>query len=400
MPEQWPDTKRLDDLDFLNLRDRRVLAAAGATTVGEARRVSDRELSLEHRLGRRSIATLRLVLEGPRCGEWHPPGTGRNSVGWCVRPRGHEGEHRDANNHFWGDPDAIPDDCTLDELDEFPLRLQSALSKAGITTAGQVRGAPDDIAGIGKKGWAELRAMGLRPDSCGAVSPHTPPGRPLAERRCVLPRGHYPGHEDLQGETWGLFHRDVEPVEDDDPDGALLLSMRNARWSVAQRTHGLERGSLVRLVVDWWISAAPDLRWTLEPGPNVGPRATHRCDALLGDGAKTVGILEVDGSRQPHMLGKLGLRLRTDDEDHRDLQLGLFVGYDRKVGPTPFEEWERIGSDITADLRGKALVIVAVEKAWRSTASACNGFDGTVWSGIQAVVLREGAATARAKWAL
>ena len=82
------------------------------------------------------------------------------------------------------------------------------------------------------------------------------------------------------------------------------------------------------------------------------------------------------------------------------LAFGLLVGFERQVGPTRFEEWERYAAERTVELGGKALVVLAVEKARRSTPSACDGLDGTVWSRARVAVVRSGDVVLRGQWGL
>lgn len=395
MPERWPVTKPLQELD-LTLRQQDVLRRCGVTTVGEARAVDDLDYRRAGTGSQSATRALRRRLDGPLCGEPHPTGTGRNSAGRCSLPRLHQGEHSDDTGHLWGDPDAIPDALSLDEL-ELTSRLQAALRDAEILTAGQLRKANGQIPGIGKLGWSQLRAMGLRADSCGAGSPYVPPGAPVAERRCILPRGHA-WHRDLAGNTWQTSNEETTS-ELDDPDARRFATLPEARWGVARRSHGNECETLFRLALDWWSGASP-ARWTVESGGTLRPKGAAGCDALLGEHAAMIGVLEVQGSRHEAALDRLAGAFGRGEQWTRQLAFGLLVGFERQVGPTRFEEWERYAVDRTVELGGKALVVLAVEKAWRSTPSACDGLDGTVWSRARVAVMRSGEVVLRGQWGL
>lgn len=398
MPERWPDTKPLHEL-FLTLRQQDVLRRCGATTVGEARAIHDLDYRRAGTGSEGGTRALRRRLEGPMCEEPHPTSTGRNDAGWCSLPRHHQGEHSDDSCHCWGDPDAIPDALSLDEL-ELPSRMQTALRAAEVFTAGELRKAPSDLPGIGKLGWSQLRAMGLRPDSCGATSPHVPPRAPAAERRCVLPRGHGWGHRDLAGNTWERSPTRERAVSNvDDPDGRRFANLPDARWTVARRTHGNDAASLMRVVLDWWVSAS-NARWSVESGGTLRPKGIAGCDALLGEHAATVGALEVQGTRHEAALDRLAAAFDRDDAWASHLEFGLLVGFERQVGPTRFEAWERHAAALTADLGGKSLAVVAVEKAWRSAPSAFDGLDGTVWSRAHVALVRGGELVLRGQWSL
>lgn len=202
MPEQWPDEMLISELDIGSMSLAELLLRAGVRTVGEARRLSESDYG-------RLIGE---ALRGPRCNAVHPQSAGKGNVGICVYARHHQGEHADIWNHRWGDRDAIPDELEINEL-ELPVMLANRLSEAGLLTAGAVRASPQDVKGIGEKGWAYLRAMGLRPDSCGSASPRAPQGAGLSERRCILPAHHQSEHKDLQGRRWSAPRVEKVPIE-------------------------------------------------------------------------------------------------------------------------------------------------------------------------------------------
>ena len=191
MPEPWPDERLISEIEMADLSLADLLLRAGIRTVGEACRLS--HIDYGDFLGR--------LLRGPLCGTLPPQRDGQEKRGMCICARPHRGEHEDIWGQRWGDRDAIPDEIDIGDL-ELPSSLGNRLRDAGLRTAGAVRASPQDVKGVGEKGWARLRAMGLRPDSCGAISPFASPKTWMPERRCALPAHHRGEHRDLRGNRW------------------------------------------------------------------------------------------------------------------------------------------------------------------------------------------------------
>jgi hypothetical protein len=87
----------------------------------------------------------------------------------------------------------------------------------------------------------------------------------------------------------------------------ILYSLKTVRWDTALRTYGNNHATLIGLLVDWWVSGAPEHRWALESGPTNGyaaPGVRGQCDALFCCDHAPLGVLEVEGYR--YQRGRLG----------------------------------------------------------------------------------------------
>lgn len=178
-------------------------------------------------------------------------------------------------------------------------------------------------------------------------------------------------------------------------DEHTLESLKDARWAVARRTFGNNHSSLIGLVVDWWVTAAPDTRWALESGPSLSRGNSERADGLLGDGTDALGVFEVEGSRHAFTLAKLGKFLVSERADLASLRFGLFLGYRWEPGPLPVAAWEAQAQEITRQCPGRSVIVSAVEKAHRRTGPWCDGYYAAMLSRVDASLVTDGAVVHR-----
>ena len=158
----------------------------------------------------------------------------------------------------------------------------------------------------------------------------------------------------------------------------LLTSLERARWGVALRTFGSSHATLIGLLVDWWVSGAPRSRWALEGGPSFGYRSRGvrgggQCDAILGEGQSSKGIVEVEGSRYEDTLLKIGKFFGAEHSDLATLEFGVFLAYAtgpqgrgpmRTIHPLPLDTYIAIGKRITKEHPGKQLAILVLDKEY------------------------------------
>lgn len=160
----------------------------------------------------------------------------------------------------------------------------------------------------------------------------------------------------------------------------LLLELKRVNWEVAFRTYGNNHSTLIGLLVNWWITGGP-FRWALEGGPSIGMiseeeerRDRRACDAILSEGGKSLGALEVEGSRHIETIEKLGGFFSSRQEDLATLQFGLFLGYhsravgrgaEREVEPLPAKRWAEVARGITERYPAREIVLLGMEKEWR-----------------------------------
>jgi hypothetical protein len=158
----------------------------------------------------------------------------------------------------------------------------------------------------------------------------------------------------------------------------LLHELKRVNWDTAFRTYGNDHSTLIGLLVDWWITGGSH-RWALEGGPSIGrtregDRDRRVCDAILGQGDKSLGVLEVEGTRHLETIEKIGRYFCSSQEDLAALQFGLFLGYrpaavgrgaERAVMSLPIESWAKAARGIADRYPGREIVLLGLEKEWR-----------------------------------
>lgn len=108
----------------------------------------------------------------------------------------------------------------------------------------------------------------------------------------------------------------------------LLNSLGKARWETAFRTFGNSHATLIGILVDWWTSSDPATRWALEGGPSFGYNAKGIgggiCDAVLGEGDRARGVVEVEGTRYISTIEKIGKFFSSKKNGLQNLDFGVF----------------------------------------------------------------------------
>ncbi len=111
----------------------------------------------------------------------------------------------------------------------------------------------------------------------------------------------------------------------------LFDSLGKARWATAARAFGNAHSTLIGLLIDLWISAAPESRWTLDGGQSFGYHARGvgggRCDAILGEKGHAVGVVEVEGTLVVSTTEKIGKFFATECPDLHFLRFAICFVY-------------------------------------------------------------------------
>lgn len=158
----------------------------------------------------------------------------------------------------------------------------------------------------------------------------------------------------------------------------LLDDLARVRWDIALRTFGNSHATLIGLLVEWWIADAPTERWALESGPAFGYRPREvggggQCDAILGVGEASRGVVEVEGSRHAYTIEKIGKFFAAEHPDLASLDFGIFLAYAygpvgkgpaRTIPPLPAEGFLAAARAVTAQHPGKQVVVLTLDKAW------------------------------------
>lgn len=157
----------------------------------------------------------------------------------------------------------------------------------------------------------------------------------------------------------------------------VLDSLRAVRWDVAFRVYGNSHATLIGLLVDWWIGAKPDARWALEGGPShsytPGGIGGGLCDAILGEGESSLGVVEVEGTRIQSTIEKMGKFLTSTLTDLQTLSFGIFLAYAyepigrgeaRTIAPLPLNTLVEYAITATRDVPGKHVAILTLDKQW------------------------------------
>jgi hypothetical protein len=157
----------------------------------------------------------------------------------------------------------------------------------------------------------------------------------------------------------------------------LLTSLAAVRWSTALRVFGNDHGTLVGLLVDWWISGNPATRWALEGGPSFGYNVKGvgggQCDAILGEGATSRGLIEVEGTRYLYTLEKIGKFFGSTHAEMQSLQFAIFLAYaygptgvgpKRHLPPVTLEAHVEVAKELTAAYPGRYLAVLALDKTY------------------------------------
>lgn len=157
----------------------------------------------------------------------------------------------------------------------------------------------------------------------------------------------------------------------------LLSALKGLRWSTAFRTYGNAHATLIGLLVDWWVDAAPAERWALEGGPSFAHLQRGigggLCDAILGQADRAKGVVEVEGTRHPYTIDKLGSFFGSALEDLKGLEFAIFLAYaytpqgrgeGRVFPPPPFEEFTERGLAITRAYPARQIAILSLEKTF------------------------------------
>lgn len=156
-----------------------------------------------------------------------------------------------------------------------------------------------------------------------------------------------------------------------------LTSLKYARWETAFRTFGNNHSTLVGLLVDWWISVDPGSRWALEGGPSFGHNTKGvgggMCDAILGEGMNSRGLIEVEGTRYDYTIDKIGKFFSSGYEEMKTLDFAIFLAYAyqpigrgvaRHIPNLPMDAFIQRAQMITNNHPGKQIVLLGLDKSY------------------------------------
>jgi hypothetical protein len=111
----------------------------------------------------------------------------------------------------------------------------------------------------------------------------------------------------------------------------LLDSLKDTKWNIAANIYGNNHATLIGLLVNWWISLAPETHQAMESGPSYGhfKRGVGggMCDAVFCENFNAIGILEVEGTRGAFTIKKIGEFLASPCEDLKTLMFAVAVLY-------------------------------------------------------------------------
>ena len=163
----------------------------------------------------------------------------------------------------------------------------------------------------------------------------------------------------------------------DDGRTDILEDLSRVRWQVVLRTFGNDHATLIRMLVDWWITHDPSHNWVLEGGPSfklpgTGMTGGDQCDAVFCRGAQAVGILEVEGTRHKYTIQKVRRYFQSPDPTLKDLRFAVVVLYrceprGGRVKASPCAASPAsiaAACDVSASCPLHDPYLVAVEKEW------------------------------------
>ncbi len=112
---------------------------------------------------------------------------------------------------------------------------------------------------------------------------------------------------------------------------SLLDSLKDTKWDIAANTYGNNHATLIGLLVNWWISLAPETHQAIESGPSYGHFKKGvgggMCDAVFCEDFSAVGILEVEGTRGEDTIKKIDKFFVSPYEDLKTLKFAVVVLY-------------------------------------------------------------------------
>lgn len=157
----------------------------------------------------------------------------------------------------------------------------------------------------------------------------------------------------------------------------LLRSLREARWRVAANTYGNNHATLIGLLVDWWISLAPERHRAMEGGPSYGyfkkGVGGGMCDAIFCENLDAIGVLEVEGTRRGHTIEKIGGFFDSRLADLKALKFAVAVFYpvsptgrgrERTMPPPQDAAAVAMITEVSGEYPGRPIVVIALGKAY------------------------------------
>jgi hypothetical protein len=163
-------------------------------------------------------------------------------------------------------------------------------------------------------------------------------------------------------------------------------------WGVAARTFGNDHATLIGLLIAWWVSEDPSTRWAIEGGPNFkhGQLDGGQCDALLCQGEHAVGVLEVEGSRLPYTIDKIGNFFTAEKDDLHSLEFAILLLYSCGAeGRGSMRRWQPV-MDLKGEVENhiknlsiknpdKAIIVITLDKLYERQSVGIRALSEYYW---------------------
>jgi hypothetical protein len=157
----------------------------------------------------------------------------------------------------------------------------------------------------------------------------------------------------------------------------LLNSLEGANWIVAANTYGNNHATLIGLLVNWWISLAPETHRAIESGPSYGHfekgLGGGTCDAVFCENSNAIGILEVEGTRAGFTIGKVGKFFASKCDDLQTLKFALVILYPvvakgrgskrKMLSPQDTGVFETV-TELSCKYQDKPIIVVTLDKIY------------------------------------
>jgi hypothetical protein len=157
----------------------------------------------------------------------------------------------------------------------------------------------------------------------------------------------------------------------------LLNSLKDTKWDVAANTYGNNHATLIGLLVDWWISLAPETHRAIESGPSYGHFKKGvgggMCDAIFCENSNAIGVLEVEGGRGELTIEKIGKFFASPLDDLKALGFAVAMfypvtpkgrGLKRAMPPSLDAATLTMVTKVSRKHPGKPIIVVTLEKVY------------------------------------
>jgi len=152
----------------------------------------------------------------------------------------------------------------------------------------------------------------------------------------------------------------------------MLDTLKALDWMTIQRTIGNNHSTIIGLFASWYIHTSNDAT-VIEGAPSFHARRSKpfKSDGLFCEGDNVVGILEVEGSRHDHTIGKIRKHFDANLDVLGHLRFAIYVAYSEsprgrnphRTFPSPLTDRD-FGkfSKLSRDYPNKCIAVVTLEK--------------------------------------